>query len=201
MTDLHGLRSAVRRPRTKAAGMTRDEERAAVLAYRAGDARGAGRLLAANEGLLRTLTWRYRRAGHFEELIQEARMGFLLGLRRFDLRRKTKVATYALWWARARVQAYLEHVNRKPVGRVELDDPDEHFELAGPALDPVTAMDNRRVHAAVATLGERERYIITRRHLKDECTLDDIGQEWGLSRERVRQLEARALGRLRKVLA
>ena len=47
---------------------------------------------------------------------------------------------------------------------------------------------------AVQTLPERERRIFTERQLQDDpVTLEELGQAYGISRERVRQLEARAL--------
>lgn len=46
---------------------------------------------------------------------------------------------------------------------------------------------------AVETLPERERHIFTERQLRDDpVTLEELGQAYGISRERVRQLEARA---------
>jgi RNA polymerase sigma-32 factor len=58
------------------------------------------------------------------------------------------------------------------------------------------------VRQAMATLSEKERYIVEQRFLKeDPRTLNDIGAEFGVSRERVRQLEARAMGKLRKHLS
>ena len=54
-----------------------------------------------------------------------------------------------------------------------------------------------QLHAAVGTLPEREQRIITERHLIDTPrTLAEIGEEMGISKERVRQLEERALARL-----
>ncbi|MDF1563215.1 MAG: RNA polymerase factor sigma-32 [Deltaproteobacteria bacterium] len=57
------------------------------------------------------------------------------------------------------------------------------------------------IDKALADLGEREQYIIRRRFLADEkVTLQEIGDELGLSRERVRQLEALAKERIGKLL-
>ncbi len=54
---------------------------------------------------------------------------------------------------------------------------------------------------ALASLNARERMIIVERKLRDEPrTLESLGQELGLSKERIRQLEAQALNKLRKRL-
>jgi len=52
---------------------------------------------------------------------------------------------------------------------------------------------------SLSTLNERERHILTQRRLIDEPqTLEDLSQEYGISRERVRQIEVRAFEKLQK---
>lgn len=52
---------------------------------------------------------------------------------------------------------------------------------------------------ALETLSERERDILKRRRLKDEPdTLEDLSQAYGISRERVRQIEVRAFEKIQK---
>ena len=54
---------------------------------------------------------------------------------------------------------------------------------------------------ALKALNERERFIITERKLRDTPrTLESLGEELGLSKERVRQLEAAAFQKMRKRL-
>ena len=55
------------------------------------------------------------------------------------------------------------------------------------------------IHRALTTLNERERNIITAFFGIDqpEMTLDEIGEKFGLSRERVRQIKEKAIRRLR----
>lgn len=59
----------------------------------------------------------------------------------------------------------------------------------------------RRVESVLATLPERERYIVHHRLMGDEeDTLAEIGEHLHISRERVRQLEARVKGKLKRAL-
>jgi RNA polymerase sigma-32 factor len=52
---------------------------------------------------------------------------------------------------------------------------------------------------AMTSLNDRERRILSERRLKDEpVTLEDLSQEYGISRERVRQIEVRAFEKLQK---
>jgi RNA polymerase sigma-32 factor len=54
---------------------------------------------------------------------------------------------------------------------------------------------------AMSDLNERERHIIQERRLKDEpATLEDLSKEYGVSRERVRQIEVRAFEKLQKAM-
>ncbi len=54
---------------------------------------------------------------------------------------------------------------------------------------------------ALRQLDERERRIIRDRHLRDEAaTLEDLGKKLGISKERVRQLETRAMAKLKNLM-
>jgi RNA polymerase sigma-32 factor len=60
----------------------------------------------------------------------------------------------------------------------------------------------QHVAAAMRTLNDKERYIVEQRLLRDEPqTLQQIGNTFKVSRERVRQLETRVLQKLRKLMA
>ncbi|MDQ0348080.1 MULTISPECIES: RNA polymerase sigma factor RpoH [Ancylobacter] len=64
-------------------------------------------------------------------------------------------------------------------------------------------MDNRRsaLSGALSVLNERERRIFEARRLSDDpMTLEDLASEFGVSRERVRQIEVRAFEKVQKAV-
>ncbi len=57
------------------------------------------------------------------------------------------------------------------------------------------------LNTAMETLNDRERRILTERRLsEDPKTLEDLSQEYGISRERVRQIEVRAFEKIQKAM-
>ena len=57
------------------------------------------------------------------------------------------------------------------------------------------------LNGAMKNLNKRERHILTERRLKDEpTTLEELSQKYGISRERVRQIEVRAFEKLQKAM-
>ncbi|WP_439532845.1 RNA polymerase sigma factor RpoH [Polymorphobacter sp.] len=78
---------------------------------------------------------------------------------------------------------------------------------SGPLQDEMVADEQEREqrHAllgeAMHALNEREQHILTRRRLIDEPeTLEALSQEYGISRERVRQIEVRAFEKLSRAM-
>jgi RNA polymerase sigma-32 factor len=54
---------------------------------------------------------------------------------------------------------------------------------------------------AMGSLNEREKHILTERRLTDDPkTLEELSQVYGVSRERVRQIEVRAFEKLQKAM-
>ncbi len=77
----------------------------------------------------------------------------------------------------------------------------------GPLQDEVYAEAEERIGRramlveAMESLSDREKLILTERRLIDEPrTLEDLSQEFGVSRERVRQIEVRAFEKLQKAM-
>lgn len=62
-------------------------------------------------------------------------------------------------------------------------------------------LNNRRglLENSMSVLNDRERHILVKRRLQDRATtLEDLSQEFGVSRERIRQIEVRAFEKLQK---
>jgi len=61
---------------------------------------------------------------------------------------------------------------------------------------------NSQLHRAISELSDRDRQIVMQRHLSEEpVTLKELAEDFSISIERVRQLEKRAMGKLREILA
>ena len=82
--------------------------------------------------------------------------------------------------------------------------------LPSPDADPATLVEtadfnddaSERMAAAIRTLDDRSRHIIESRWLSDEkLTLHELADEYGISAERVRQVEANAIKKLRSAMA
>jgi len=111
----------------------------------------------------------------------------------------------------------VQHLNRRLASRdmslnapLSVDEGGEHQDLleddrpnpeAIAAKSQMTAMRSELVGQALDELNERDRDIFERRHLTEEPpTLEELGLEYGISRERVRQLEARAFGKVKEFI-
>jgi RNA polymerase sigma-32 factor len=77
----------------------------------------------------------------------------------------------------------------------------------GPLQDEMIADEQERdqrhalLSAAMGALNDREKDILTQRRLIDEpLTLEELSQSYGISRERVRQIEVRAFEKLSKAM-
>lgn len=94
-----------------------------------------------------------------------------------------------------------------PVGE---EDSTEFGELVGDtgAVDPFESLSEKNIQMevgdALEQLDDRERKIINSRFGldgSDPITLEEVGEKFGVTRERIRQLQNIALGKMRRVLA
>jgi RNA polymerase sigma-32 factor len=80
-----------------------------------------------------------------------------------------------------------------------LEDEDAVSQETRVAEDQEKSIRMSLLEAAMTELTDRERHILTERRLKDNpTTLEELAAEYGVSRERVRQIEVRAFEKLQK---
>lgn len=90
-----------------------------------------------------------------------------------------------------------------PVGEeddVALGDLIEDADATSPAESAAFLLLRQHLDAVLATLGDRERQVVQLRYGLDDGrprTLEEIGQLFGVTRERIRQIESKTLSRLR----
>ncbi|MDE0383661.1 MAG: RNA polymerase factor sigma-32 [Defluviicoccus sp.] len=111
----------------------------------------------------------------------------------------------------ARMEAHLSHPDRSLNASISGDDGDEMQDLlADDNPSPEDIVRERHDFAAraawlreaMADLTPRERQVITRRFLKEsKSTLAEIGESFGVTKERIRQIEGKALAKLKTILA
>lgn len=108
--------------------------------------------------------------------------------------------------------ALLERAAKRPTSLnapVHEDDSSEFSDIIGDehAVDPFEALDNKSMHGELDdlldVLDQREHRIIDARfglNGKKPMTLEEVGVEFGVTRERIRQLQNIALQKMRKAL-
>jgi RNA polymerase sigma-32 factor len=208
--------------------LARVEERALALRYaRTGDRRAAHRLIEGQLRLVAKIAHEFKWSGQdIDDLIQAGNEGLVIALEKFDPRRGVKLSTYAAWWIRAYVRSFAVDNLRlvrasasewrrhglRPA-ELSLDGAPEGSQLtrlpADEALRPDLAFEAREYQAVVSEavarfargLAGRDRLIFDARfRVETPATLGRLGRRLGVSRERVRQLEKRIVGRLRAYL-
>jgi len=90
---------------------------------------------------------------------------------------------------------------KKNKASIEMDLKDISYLLPGKNPDEILFIEEKKqiIQDALCKLTQREKYIIQNRFgLVDECTLEELGKNLKISKERVRSIEAAALRKLKK---
>jgi RNA polymerase primary sigma factor len=196
--------------------LAREEEHELALQARAGDARARDRLVRHSLGLVVSVVRGFSLGSvRVDDVIQEGNLGLLRALEKFDPDAGTRFATYAVWWIRAYVGKYLNEARSivRPRGGstatadlsldATLDDEDEttfldrvEDERPGPEHALMAAEAGREIRRTLERSRRRigplgKDIIESRLQSEERDTLEAVGARWGLSRERVRQIELR----------
>ena len=89
--------------------LTRAEEVELAKKIESGDMRAREKMITANLRLAISIANKYAKYGNvsYEDLIQEANIGLIKAVEKFDWRRGFKFSTYACWWIKQAVTRYL----------------------------------------------------------------------------------------------
>ncbi len=138
------------------------------------------------------------------ELISDGNVSLMRAVERFDYSRGFKFSTYASWaimknFARS-VPEKRHHLERYQTGWDEFLTTAVTHEAEEADAGYASAL-RHALDKMLATLDQRERRILRFRYGLDDHgqpqTLEQIGQQFGVSKERIRQLESRAMDKLR----
>ncbi len=141
----------------------------------------------------------------FFGLISDGNMSLIRAVEKFDYARGNKFSTYASWaimknFART-IPDEFRHRDRFRTSSDEVFTGHEDNRADNFALEMDQANRTSQIHKILNKLDQREQQIIVRRfgldHRFEPLTLKEVGEEMGVTKERIRQLEARALSKLR----
>src|SRR6266513_2971995 len=207
--------------------LTPDQEIDLAAKIKKGDREARALMIRSNLRLVVKIAHDYANLGlPLLDLISEGNIGLMKAVERFDPAKGGKLSTYAAWWIKQSIKRALANQSktiRLPVHlvdkiskmrRVSLqmsdDDSTEFGEIVGDeeAQTPFELLRDKNLRNEVGglldVLDDREKKIIFQRFGLDggkPKTLEEVGKKFGVTRERIRQLQNIALSKLRRALA
>jgi len=207
--------------------LTREQEYELAHRFHKGDEEARRILAVSNLPFVVAVAKKFsNRGARLDDLIQEGNVGLMKAIEHFDPKKNVRFATYAVWWIRAYITRYLKD-NRSQVrgGESErggmtdfsldatIDGDGETTYLdrieepsPGPQDDLLRREQRGEVRQALLRvkkrIGDLGWDILQERLTQDKPrTLEELGQRWGVSRERVRQVELKTKNFLARYLS
>jgi RNA polymerase primary sigma factor/RNA polymerase sigma factor len=142
----------------------------------------------------------------FFSLVSDGNMSLIRAVEKFDFSRGNKFSTYASWaimknYART-IPDEFKRRDRFRTSQEELFTTRQDIRTDQVGMETAQRQREQQVEKILSRLDDRERQIIVRRfgldHAREPLTLKEVGHEMGVTKERIRQLEARALDKARQ---
>jgi RNA polymerase primary sigma factor len=145
-------------------------------------------------------------ADDFFELVSDGNMSLIRAVEKFDYARGNKFSTYASWAVMNNFSRTIpkekHRRDRFVTGHEEMFDTAADNRTDEYEYESAQARSQQVVHGMLNRLGERERHILISRYGLggvNAQTLEQLGRELGVTKERVRQIETRAQAKLRAI--
>jgi RNA polymerase primary sigma factor/RNA polymerase sigma factor len=141
----------------------------------------------------------------FFELVSDGNMSLIRAVEKFDFSRGNKFSTYASWaimknFART-IPEQFKRRDRFRTSHDEMFNATEDERSDQYQQESAQQQRELQIRRILSRLDEREQKIIINRfgldHSQEPRTLKQVGADLGVTKERVRQIEARALNKLR----
>ena len=164
-------------------------------------------IISANLRLVVSIAKRYvGPAEDFFELVSDGNLSLMRAVEKFDVSRGNRFSTYATWaimknFARS-IPAVLRHRDRFSTSHAEMFSPTVDLRADPHEQESVQLQRELQVKKILCCLDERELQIVVGRFGlaggQGPLTLKQVGAAMGVTKERVRQIQTRAMGKLRK---
>jgi RNA polymerase primary sigma factor/RNA polymerase sigma factor len=141
----------------------------------------------------------------FFQLVSDGNMSLIRAVEKFDYARGNKFSTYASWaimknFARTIPDEFRQRDRFRPTSEeiflAQADERGNHY-----MAESEQQLREEQISRIMSRLDYREQQIIISRfgldHSKEPKTLKEVGEELKVTKERIRQIEARALSKLR----
>ena len=194
--------------------LSKEEEAELSKKIRNGDEKSLNKLINSNLRFVVNIAKGYRDSGiPFQDIISEGNLGLIKAAQKFDYTKDVRFISYAVWWVKSYIQAYIDsHVKKNEVSVddymiVDIEDNtddeccknsiNKEFE------DELSKIQDKQdsLMELMECLQEREVKILMMyfglSYNNKEMTLDEISSEMNMSKERVRQIKDKALIKLR----
>ena len=203
--------------------LTREKEKNLLIKAKQGDINAQNEILTANLKFVFLTASKYKGKGvPLPDLISEGNMGLIKAIEKFDVEKGVKFISYAVWWIRNSIQEYIK--KQQSILSHEKDDDElnckinissfkdyeeDEFVTVGDTIeddDSYSETIDRSiksievVNKILEKLDNRERYIVKRYYgigAEKEMNLEEIGNELGITKERVRQIKRKSMDKLR----
>ena len=202
--------------------ISREKEKTLLIKAKEGDLDAQNEILTANLRFVFNIASRYKGNGAaISDLISEGNLGLIKAIQKFDTSKNVKFISYAVWWVRNSMQEFIrkrqacwnaekdeDTLNTPYVTNKIPDSEDEWVEKRDVILSDEEDEAKRELHKnqrrviekLMSKLEGREKYIVEQYYginIKKGKNLEELGNELGITKERVRQIKKGALNKLR----